>query len=161
MIWPTPHRPLKLMAMLPYSLAMVREKGGFESPVDFVKTIIPFTFVRSWIKPPLSWKVLQLLHPNYPLAINVSLQPQIVPLLTKRLIQILLLSRPFFPNLAVPNLFQTNHWSERVSARVHHPSTTLFRKSITPMFFSSPQILLSPQMTLLSQLLLRVLLRSL
>ena len=46
------------------------------------------------------------------------------------------LSRPLFPNLAVPSLFQTNHWSERVSTRV--PSITLFRNSIIPMFFSSP-----------------------
>jgi len=64
---------------------MVREKGRFESPIDFVKAIIPFTFVCSWIKPPVSWKVSQLPHPNSPLDINVSLQLQIVPLLTKRL----------------------------------------------------------------------------
>ena len=88
-----------------YQPKMVREKGSFESPVDFVQAIIPFTFVRSWIKPLLSWKVLQLLHPNYLLAINVFLQPQIVPLLTKRLIQILLMSRPLFPNLVMPILF--------------------------------------------------------
>ena len=141
-----------------YQLEMVREKGRFESPVDFVKAIIPFTFVRSWIKPLLSWKVLQLPHPNFPLVINVSLQPQIVPLLTKRSTKIPLLSSFLFPNLALPSLFQTNHWSERVSTRVHHPLTTIFWKSIIPMFFSSPQILLSPEMTLLSQLLPRVLL---
>ena len=88
---------------------MVREKGRFESVVDFVKAIIPFTFVRSWIKPLLSWKVSQLLHPNYPLAINVSLQPQIIPLLTKRSTKIPLLSNLLFLNLALPSLFQTNH----------------------------------------------------
>ena len=159
-IRPAPHRPLDLTAMLPYQLGMVREKGRFESHVDFVKGIIPFTFVRSWIKPPLLWKVSMLRHPNYPLVINVSLQPQIVPLLKKRSTKIPLLSSLLFLNLALPSLFQTNHWSERVSTRVHHP-ITLFRNSIILMFFLSPQILLSPEMTLLSQPLSRVLLRSL
>ena len=81
----TPHRPLELTMMPPYRLAMVRRKGRFESPVDSVKSTIPFTFVRSWIKPPLFWKFLQLLHPNSQMVINISLQLQIVPLLTKRL----------------------------------------------------------------------------
>ena len=32
-------------------------KGKIRIPCDFVKAIIPFTFVHSWIKPPVSWKV--------------------------------------------------------------------------------------------------------
>jgi len=91
--------------MLPYLLERVREKGRFGSPVDFVKAIIPFTFVHSWTKPPVSWKVSQFPHPNSPLDINASLQLQTICLLTKRLIQILLLSRLLFPNLAVLSLF--------------------------------------------------------
>ena len=152
------HHPLSIMAMLPYHLETVREKRRFESLVNFVKAIIPFTFVHSWIEPLLYWKVLQLPEPNFLLVINVFLQLQNVPLLTKKSTNILLLSSLLFLNLAVPRLFQTNHWSERASTRVHHLSITLFRKSITPMFFSSPQILLSSEMTLLSQLLPRVLL---
>jgi len=61
------------MTMPPYQRVVVRRKGRFESPVDYVKATIPFTFVRSWIKLPLSWKVLQLLHPNFLLVIRSSL----------------------------------------------------------------------------------------
>jgi len=39
-----PHRPLKLMAMPPYQLTTFRRKGRFESPIDYVRAIIPFTF---------------------------------------------------------------------------------------------------------------------
>jgi len=145
--------------MLLYPLETVRENGRFDSPVDFVKAIIPFTFVHSWIKPLVFLEVSQLPHPNFLLDINVSLQLQIVPLLTWRMIQILLLSRPLFPNVAVSILFPTNHWSERVSTWVSLLSITLFRKRITLMFFSSLQILLSPAMTLLTPLFPKVLLR--
>ena len=139
--------------MFPHQLGMVREMGRFESPVDFVKAIIPFTFVHSWIKPPLFWKVSQLPRPNSPLDINVCLQLQIIRLPTTRLFHILLLSRCLFPNPAVPSLFPTNHWLDRVLS-------TLFRKSQIPMFFSSPRILLSLMMVVPSQTLRRIAIRS-
>jgi len=135
-----------LMAMIPYQFERVREKGRFASPVDFVKAIIPFTFVHSWIKPPVFWKVSQLPHPNSLLDISVFLPLLIIPLLIKRLIRLLLLFRPLFLNLAVPSRFSTNPWSGRVTTRIHHLSIIPFWKNPIHMFFSSPPILLRPRM---------------
>jgi len=53
-----PHRPLKLKSMFNPQLEVVRRKGRFDSPIGYVKVTIPFTFVHSWIKLPLFWKVL-------------------------------------------------------------------------------------------------------
>jgi len=139
-------------------LAVERRKEGFDSPVDYVMEIIPFTFVRSWINLPPFWKVLQLLHLHFQLVFRGSLQS--LSLLPKRMNYILLLSMRFFLSLALLSLFLNDHWSKRLLTWLHCQSFILLLKRIMIrwfMFFSSCQILLSTRMILLSQMIKRVL----